>query len=89
MLVHLMIRTLTETELLENDANVYVYDKTSNKKVNYVTDAYVGYFYRNDDDTAWATDKLHADYKNIKVYAYEYDKDVVDVLFVIDKNPEA
>ncbi len=79
-------------------ANVYVYDKGSSSRVKYELNAYVGYIeidYGADNllggtstnaDT-WYIDKNDKNnaLSEVEIYAYEYDGDIVDVVYYINR----
>ncbi len=77
-------------------ANVYVYDAMSNNRVKYELNAYVGYIEidygannvvggSGDNADTWYIDKNDKGnaLSGVTVYAYEYDGDIVDVVYYI------
>lgn len=75
------------TYKIPTTANVYVYDSTSTSRVKYEAGSYVGrveYDDPTDGGTGnWVLDDDYDTAKNVKITLYEYDGDIVDVLYYV------
>lgn len=72
-----------------SNANVYIYNNKSNDRYKFDIDGYVGYVdYVEAEDKIpeeWWLDETEIDESDITVYYYEFDGDIVDVVYYIAK----
>ena len=75
------------THKIPATANVYVYDSTSNARVKYEVNSYVGRVEYDDPAKSgtgnWVLDDKYTVAKSVDVTLYEYDGDIVDVVYYV------
>ncbi len=72
-----------KTYKIPASANVYVYDSTSTARVKYTTDAYIGAVEYDDDYKFWYVEKDYETKVDVEVTIYEFDGDIVDVVYYV------